>query len=98
MARPPLLWRRGIAGDFIRYEPSRLLFPRLRPLRFHLRLFDNIFLHRSERTEELILLGVAHLQLVERTDEILDERIEAAAGNSHSHVRGLHVLPLVFAR
>src|SRR6266850_927749 len=63
-----------------------------------LSLFDDVALHRAERAQELIFLVRAGVERVERSGEILDERVEVAAADAHSHMRGLHVLALVFAR
>jgi hypothetical protein len=41
---------------------------------------------------------LADLELVERADEILHQRIEVGAGDVHAHVSRLHVLALVLAR
>ena len=66
--------------------------------REELRLLHNIGLHRAERAEQLILLGLPDLELVERADEILDQRVEIGAAHTHPHVRRLHVLAGVLAR
>src|SRR5262245_10963419 len=61
-------------------------------------LFDDVAFHRTESAQELILLVLADLEVIERADEILDERIEVGAADAHAHVRRLHVLAVVRAR
>src|SRR5579864_7614173 len=60
-------------------------------------LLDDHRLHRAQHAEELVLLGLADLELVERLHEVLDERVEVRRRNAHALVRGLHVLARVLA-
>src|SRR5579871_1067401 len=49
-----------------------------------LRLLDDVALHGRKGAEKLILLVLRHVELVERTDEVLDERVEIAAADAHA--------------
>src|SRR5438093_1372400 len=55
-------------------------------------LTDDLRLERSEDPEQLALFLGRHVELVERLDEILDQRVEIGVGDAHALVRRLHVL------
>src|SRR5271168_3387054 len=62
-----------------------------------LRLFNDVRLHGTEDTEKCVLVSFRDLELVESSDEILDESIEISRADAHARVRGLHVLAGVLA-
>src|SRR5436853_326072 len=54
-------------------------------------LTDDRGLHRPEDAEQLALFLFGNLELIERFDQILDQRIELRVGDTHPGVRRLHV-------
>src|SRR5256886_10888696 len=58
---------------------------------------DTLGLEPAEHTEQLVLVRLGHLELVERLDEVLDERVELRVRDAHAGVGGSHVTPGVGA-
>src|SRR5437763_10027714 len=51
---------------------------------------DDCRLQRSKDAEELLLLARRNLELVQRPDEVLDQRIEIGVGNPHAAMHHFH--------
>src|SRR5579859_6689416 len=57
-------------------------------------LLHDVLLHGSERAEQFVLLSRADLELIQRADQVLYQRIEVGLADAHALVRRLHILPL----
>ena len=51
---------------------------------------DDVALHRTQRAEQFAFLPFRDLELVERGDEIADQRVKVAAADAHAGMGGLH--------